>query len=92
MTVTVYVNQVIKTKDDAKYFIDHFQGDIYVEGDGEDINLSSDKKKDGTKVFRVCTRPIKARGDIFFPYFETTDDPVDAVYKYRKYINAQLMR
>lgn len=86
--MTVYRPIIIKTKEDAQRFIDSFQGGpLYIEGKKEDICLERFKDE-----FQVSTRTKDARGNVFFPYIVLNESPAYSVYRFRKYINRQLMK
>ena len=81
----------IKSKADAKAFfemkkhskVSASDGEFYWSDGKEDYYLEVRKDYRG-----VYSRPCWARGDIFFPYCQELD-PLDVIWKTRKYINAK---
>lgn len=86
MLVACYRPIIIKTKADAEKFLKSFSGCAYITGGLNDLCI---EKHDGRVI--VSSRTPKARGDIFFPYCEVPN-AINTIYKYRKYVNAQLTR
>ena len=81
----------IKSKKDAEAFFKMEKGSIVQASNGEyywcdgvfDYYLSVSGEHRG-----VYERNISERGDVFSPYFQVLD-PVDVIWKTRKYINAK---
>lgn len=79
----------IRSKKDAQAFFDMKKdgpvnatdGEFYWNTTTTDYYLSVNGN-----TRNVYSRPMFARGDIFFPYCQVTD-PVEAIWKTRKYIN-----
>lgn len=84
--VTIYRSNTIRCKKDAEKFLNSFRGEIYITVPGNDMCIY--RRGDQTDV---SIRPLRERGNIFSPYL-VLDDPVEAIYKNRKYVNDQLMR
>lgn len=80
----------IRSKKDAEHFLSatdsydfgRVEQEVYWHDDVYDYCLYPKSKE-------VGERPIWARGNIFHPYLIETD-PVETIWKTRKYINAQL--
>ena len=80
----------IRTKSDASRFLDMVDERGFGKGDGE-IYWYDDRNDYCLYVKRkqVGSRPQFARGNIFFPYL-IDDNPLEIIWKKRKYINQQL--
>ena len=91
MIIACYRPITIKTKKDAKKFLDSFSGTLYImDAGGYDMEIHQDIAKDGTvKGVNVSFRDVSQRGSIFNPYFQASD-PVGAIWSFRKYVNAQI--
>lgn len=82
MNIFCCKSMTIRTKKDAKKFLESSSGTLYLNVGNEDMQIHSDKKD-----HIVSFRPVSMRGSIFNPYF-VSEDPVGDVYRNRKYINA----
>jgi len=90
MEIAIYPSQFkIRSKNDAKRFLYMVEergfgkssGEIYWFDDRNDYCLYVNRQE-------VGSRPQFARGNIFFPYLIETD-PVEIIWKTRRWINAQ---
>lgn len=88
MRIACYRPIVIRSKADAKKFLRYFTGYMYIDAGEDDLWIEYEGKTgEGTPT--VTTRPVSMRGSIFNPAF-VESDPVGAIYKYRKYVNAKV--
>jgi len=88
--VSCYRAMQIRSKKDAEKFLNSFSGTLYLpayeEVHGEiDICIEGNREKGR----HVSFRPATERGNIFSPYWSYVD-PVEAIWMFRKYVNAKI--
>ena len=86
MTIACYRPITIKTKKDVEEFLNSFTGMTYLDFPEYDVCIEG--HKDGTLV---SYRMKSERGNVFSPYIQLMN-PIDVIYKNRKYVNEKLMK
>lgn len=83
MITAIYRPITIKSKADAEKFVRSFSGEAYISTDDTDYSIEKDKNG----KFIACARNVSERGNIFSPYWQVSNDPVEWVWKNRKMLN-----
>lgn len=83
MITAIYRPITIRSKADATKFVNSFGGEAYIAFGEMDYTIEKDKNG----KFIACARNVSERGNIFSPYWQVSNDPVEWVWKNRKMLN-----